>query len=242
MELFRTSLFALAFVSLACHQKSQTQVYTEARPAADALRAKTVAATKLIEKQAPPAAGATCKTTKKLTYDPKSDAHDTDFIMFEEAKRGGGKHEDGPEDTVDLLFATPFSRLLAGTHVPPAYESYMTSGTADGAFKDTMRRAQGVKNLVIVRSQSSMAVQYFLVDLATPTILCSGSFEPTADSSLGTRTDNYDTVTTNKRTGKEVGRVSHTDTHDDYKSALYVDAKKQFTARMKAELKINAPD
>ena len=58
MRYFRTSLFALAFVSLACHSKSQTQVYEEARPAADVLRAKTVAAAKIIEKLASPAAGA----------------------------------------------------------------------------------------------------------------------------------------------------------------------------------------
>jgi hypothetical protein len=243
MRLFRNSLVVLTFVSLACNSKSQTQVYAEARPAADVLRAKTVAAAKIVDKLASPPSGATCKTTKKLTYDPSSDAHDTDYIMLEEAKRGGGKHEDGqPEDSPDLIFATsPFPQLLRGTHVPPFYETYMTSDPARGDFKDKIRRAKGVKNLVIVRSRST-AVEYFLVDLAAPTVLCSGSFDVTADASLGSRTDNYDVVTTNKRTGKEVGRVSHTDTHDDYKSALYMDATKKLAARMKTDLKINPPE
>jgi hypothetical protein len=240
MSLFRPGLCALVFVSLACNSKTQTQVYAEARPAADVLRAKTLAATKLIEKQAAAPAVSTCKPTKKLTFDPKSDAHDTDFIMFEEAKRGGGKHEDGqPEDDLDLIFATaPFPRLLRGTHVPSFYDDYR-SDRADGAFKDLIKRGLNVKNVVIVHARGS-SMDYFLVDLAGPTIVCSGSFVADADTSLGTTTDNYDSVTTNKRTGKEVKRVAHRDTHDNYKSALYLDAKKKLETRMKAELGINA--
>jgi hypothetical protein len=241
MSLFRTSLFALAFVSLACKpSKTEDQIYAEARPNADKLRAKAIAATKLVEKQAIPASGSSCKpaTKKKLTFDPKSDAHDTDFMMFEEAKRGAGKREDGPDEDLDLIFATePFPRLLRGTHVPSFYDTYGASRSADSAFVDVIKRGGNVKNLILVRSRGS-SLDYFLVDLAGPTILCSGNFEASADTSLGTRTDNYDTVTTNKRTGKEVGRVSHTDTHDDYKSALYSDATKKLTERMKTDFGI----
>jgi hypothetical protein len=242
MSLFRTSLVALAFVSLACKSKTEEQVYSEVRPAADALRAKTLAATKLVEKQPIPPSGASCKSKKKLTFDPKSDAHDTDFLMFEDAKRGCGKREDGqPEDDLDLHFATePFPRLLRGTHVPPFYDNY-TSRNADYAFTDLMRRGGNVKNLILVRSRGT-SVDYFLVDLAAPTILCVGNFDAEADSSLGTRTDNYDMVTKNKRTGKEVGRTHHGDTHDDRKSALFEDASKKLSERVKADFGITWSD
>jgi hypothetical protein len=223
--------------------KTQKQAYDEARPMAEPLRAKAIAAAQLVEKQKPPAAGATCKSTKKLTFNPKSDAHDTDFIMFEEAKRGAAKRDDKqPEEDLDLHFATnPFPVLLRGTSTNSMYESYMLGDPANGDFLDRIKRGGSVKNLIVVRSNGT-TVDYFLVDIApaAPVVLCSGTFRASADPSLGTRTESYDLVTKNKRTGKEVGRTSHTDTHDDRKNALYVDAHGQFAARMKSELGIPA--
>lgn len=236
----RGAALALLLSTAGCNIKTQKQVYDEAKPAADALRAKTVAAAQLVQKQQPPAAGAKCKTTKKLTFDPQSDAHDTDFIMFEEAKRGGAKREDkDPDEDLDLHFATnPFPVLLRGTSPKTPYASYMTSDTASAEMKDRVHRGENVKNLILVHARGS-TVDYFLVDLAAPTILCSGTFDAGADPSLGTRSSDYDVVTKNKRTGKEVKRESHHDVHDDRKSALYDDAKKKLTAHVKAELGIN---
>jgi hypothetical protein len=56
------------------------------------------------------------------------------------------------------------------------------------------------------------------------------------------RAENYDLVTRNKRTGKELKRESHTDTHDDYKSALFDDASKKLAERVKAELGVAGID
>lgn len=73
-----------------------------------------------------------------------------------------------------------------------------------------------------------------------PVILCVGSLEAEADSRLGTRTEDYDTVTRSRRTGKELERVSHHETHDDRRSSLYEDAAKKLAARVKAELGLGA--
>jgi hypothetical protein len=223
----------LASVGPACNTKSGEQLYNEAEPAANALRAKTIAAAQLAQKQ-PPAAGAKCKTTKKLTYDPTSDAHDTDFMMFELAKRGGTLAQNADtEDDIDFPFSNnPFDALIGCTSDrPPILGSPCRSKVA----ADSIRRAKNVKNLILVRSHAA-TVDYFLVDLPAGTIACSGTFDAYADPSLGTRASDYDIVTKNKKTGKEVKRETHHDVHDDRKAALYNDARKKFAAHMKAEL------
>jgi hypothetical protein len=223
-----------------CDTKTEQQVYDEAKPAAAALRAKTVAAAQLVQKQPPPAAGAKCKTTKKLTFDPKSDAHDTDFIMFEEAKRGGARRENkDPDEDIDIgFYHNPFPTLLRGTSDKSPF--YSMSSTASQELVDAVRRAKNVKNLILVHARST-TVDYFLVDLAAATILCSGTFDANADPKLGARSDDYDIVTKNKKTGKEVKREAHHDVHDDRAAALWADANKKLAAHMKAELGINTP-
>jgi hypothetical protein len=224
----------------ACNIKTEKQIYDEARPVGDALRAKVVRAAGLVEKRPPVPAGSTCKAPKKLTFDPKSDAHDTDYLMFEEAKRGCEKQESGqPDEDLDLHFATnPLARLLRGTAKNSIYGT--PSGTASAGTEDTVKRGKNVKNLVLVHARGT-TLDYFLVDLApaTPAIVCAGTLDATADSSLGTHTDNYDSVTTNKKTGKEVKRVTHNDTHDDRKNALFLDGQKKLAAHVKTELGLN---
>ena len=194
----------------ACNIKTEKQVYDEARPVGDALRAKLVLATRLVEKRPPVPAGSTCKAPKKLTFDPKSDAHDTDYLMFEEAKRGCNKRETGqPDEDLNLYFATnPLPCLLRGTAKNSLYGT--TSATASTSTEDAVKRGKNVKNLVLVHARGT-TLDYFLVDLApaTPAIVCAGTLDATADASLGTHTDNYDLVTTSKKTGKEVNRVTH---------------------------------
>ena len=55
------------------------------------LRNKLVATAKRVDAEPAPAETAVCASAKKLTFDPSSDAHDTDYMMLDEAKRGGAK-------------------------------------------------------------------------------------------------------------------------------------------------------
>jgi hypothetical protein len=241
----RCLLAIVGVVAIAgCDIKTEKQVYDEAKPVADVLRAKVVAAAGIIDKKPPTPASSACKAPKKLTFDPKSDAHDTDFIMLEEAKRGGGKPDDKNKDeNLDLHFATnPFPRLLRGTSPNSIYPSYTLTDTAKTDMIDTIRRGKNVKNVIIVRERSGV-FDYFLVDLApaSPAIGCAGTFTPTADPTLGAaHTQEYVTITTNLRTGKEIKREKSTVTTDPTRAALYADARTQLGIHMQKELGIAA--
>lgn len=236
----RGASFAVVLLIAGCNSKTQKQVYDEARPAADVLRAKVVAAATLVDKKPPTPSTSTCKATKKLTFDPKSDAHDTDYMMLEEAKRGGGKPDDKhPDESLSLIFPTnplPFSLRVTSPNSPVA--SYMLTGKASQDSIDTLRRGLNVKNVVLVRNRLGV-FDYFLVDLASaaPTVVCTGTFTPTSDPALaGAHTQEYVTITKNKRTGKEVKRETSSVTTDPSRAALYDDAKAQFATRMQKEL------
>ena len=239
---FRSCALFVVFCALTgCETKTEQQVYDEAKPVANALRAKVVAAAALIDKRPATPSTSTCKAPKKLTFDPKSDAHDTDYMMLQEAKRGGGKADDKtPDEGLNLYFPTnPFPRLLRGTSPTSIYTS--TNGRASLDLPDLMKRGQNVKNLVIVRDRQG-SLDYFLVDLApaAPTIVCTGTLTPTSDPSLsGAHTQEYVTITKNKRTGKEVKRENSSVTSDPARAALFKDAETQFAVHMQKELGLN---
>src|SRR5438270_77266 len=83
-----------------------------------------VAAADLVEKSPAPPDKSTCAMQKTLTFDPSSDAHDTDFMMLQEAKRGAAAETDAiKNESLDLHFATnPLPRVLRGT--AGFYEDY----------------------------------------------------------------------------------------------------------------------
>ncbi len=244
--LLRSCLFLpLAFATVAasgCNLlKTQKQVYAEAKPAADALRPKLVAAAALVEKKPPTPQTSKCKATKPLTFDPASDAHNTDYMMLEEAKRGGAPADDQHKnESLDLYFGTnPFPRVMRGTN--GFYPDYMMGDPAKDDFKDTVRRGLNVKNVVIVRELRTGAMDYFLVDLApaAPTVVCAGTFTPTADPALGSaHTEEFQVITTNRRTGKVVKTDNKSVTSDPYHTALFLDAEAQLAIHMKSELGI----
>jgi hypothetical protein len=244
MTLSRWGLWlGVAVATVGCNTKSQKQVYDESRPAAEVLRKKVVAAAALIDKKPPTPTTSTCKAPRKLTFDPKSDAHDTDYMMLEEAKRGAGKEDDTHKDEdLKLYFPTnPFARMLRGTSPNSIYASYTMTDTANADFQDMIRRGLNVKSVVILRNRLG-TFDYFLVDLApaAPAIVCSGTFSPTADPALGAaHTQEFVTITTNKRTGKEVKRESKSVTSDPQRAALYKDLETQFGTRMQKELGLN---
>lgn len=241
MDAYRAPLFlAVLSCTLACNSKTQKQAYEEARPAADALRAKIVAAAAQVEKRPPVPTTSTCKAPKKLTFDPNSDAHDTDYMMLAEAKRGGAKADDKqPDEDLDLHFGTnPLPRVLRGTSTNSIYADYTLTSTADEGFKNMVKRGLAVKNVVLVRERLG-TLDYFLVDLtpATPTIVCAGTFTPSSDPKLGdAHTEEWITITKNRRTGKEIKRESKTVTSDPRRDALYKDAIAQLALRMDKEL------
>lgn len=224
---------------LACKSQTKQQVYDAAKPAADVLRAKLVSAGALVEAEPPVPAESKCSAPRPLTFNEEKDTHDTDYIMLLEAKRGAGKpaETDKTED-VDLIFNTPMTQLLRGTN--GFFASYMLSERADSSMETRLKRGQNVKYVVMVRSRGT-TLDYFLIDVAAPSIVCRGTFEAEADSSLGTRTDNYDLVKKDKRSGKEISRESKSETHDDRKSALYADGTAKLRAHMKAELQLDMP-
>ncbi|MFT3838719.1 MAG: hypothetical protein QM723_17195 [Myxococcaceae bacterium] len=225
-------------VLVAACGKTQKQVYADAKPAADVLRAKLVTAAKLVDAEPAPAASAACASPKKLTFDPSSDAHDTDFMMLQEAKRGGAAAtDDAKDESLNLYFATnPFARVMRGT--AGFYADYMLRDTAQDDFTDGVKRGLKVQNVVLVRERAQN-LDYFLVDLAPakPSIVCRGTFTPSGDPSLeGQHTEQWLVITKNRRTGKEISRRIENKETDPAKNALYKDATAQLGLRMHKEL------
>lgn len=225
--------------------KKNRDVYAEAKPAADELRTKLVAAAKLVDKHEEPAEDEECTESKKLTFDPKSDAHDTDYIMLQEAKRGGGKPDDEtPDEKLDLKFSGPFVWLMRGTSPNTPFGDGALNTIASESTKNEVKRGLQVKNLVIVRERS-IYMDYFLVDLAKakPKIVCAGSFQPNADPDAeGPTTKEYVKTTKNKKTGKVIKTEKVTVNSDAKGASLWSDARKQLAARMKEELGLAAGD
>lgn len=236
----RSRLLVVLLAFSACDSKTQKQVFEELRPAADALRAKVVAAAKVVEKRPPVSADSTCLAPEPLTFDPSSDAHDTDYLMLNEALRGGAKADDQLRDEdLNLYFPTnPLPRVLRGTSTNSLYADYMLTGTADEAFKAMTKRGLHVKHLVLVREYGA-ALEYFLVDLtaAQPTVICEGTFTPSADPSAeAAHIEAWTTIWKNKRTGKEVRRKTEEKWADPQRATRYTDAVTQFALRMHQEL------
>jgi hypothetical protein len=224
--------------------KRHRDVYAEAKPAADALRRKLVAAAKLVDEHDPPTEDDACDSPKKLTYDPMSDAHDTDYMMLQEAKRGGAKADDEtPDEKLRFSFIGPLVDVMWGTSDKSPYSDYALSGFANQASKDRVRRGLQVKNVVLVRERS-IYVDYFLVDLEKnkPKILCAGSFFPTADPDAAeASTKEYLKITKNKKTGKVIKTEKQTVTSDPKGASLYVNARNTLALRMENELGLAFP-
>lgn len=225
--------------------KNQREVYDDAKPAAAPLRAKVVAAAALVDKRPPVPSSSTCKAPKKLTFDPTSDAHDTDYMMLSEAARGFTKPDDKhPDEDLDLHFGGPFPIVMRGTSTPRYFDDYMLRDPATEAVKDRIKRGLNVKNVVIVRERLG-SLEYFLVDLApaTPAIVCAGTITPTADPTLaGAHTQELTIVTKNKRTGKEISRQTTTTSSDPHHAALWADARAQLSIHMQKELGLGFDD
>ena len=88
-------------------------------------------------------------------------------------------------------------RLLKADQEPGNWLMYNNTYNGWRYSKLNQITAQNVKNLVMVRSRGG-ALEYLLVDLAGPTILCNGSPDPTADVSLGSHTGQNRAATTKK--------------------------------------------
>ena len=234
------------FVTPGCFLlKKQRDVYAEAKPAADELRTKLVAAAKLVDKHEEPTDDEACSESKKLTFNPKSDAHDTEYIMLQEAKRGGGKEDDeNPKEKLDLIFSGPFVNLMRGTSPNTPYSGSVLGELAREDMKTSVKRGLQVKNLIIVRERS-IYMDYFLVDLAKakPKIVCAGSFQPSADPNAeGPTTKEYVKITKNKKTGKVISTENQTASSDAKGASLWADARKQLAARMEDELGLAADE
>jgi hypothetical protein len=225
--------------------KKQRDVYAEAKPAADELRTKLVAAAKLVDKHEEPTEDEECSEGEKLTYDPKSDAHDTEYIMLSEAKRGGGKEDDeNPKEKLDLIFSGPFVWLMRGTSPNTPFGEGALNSIANDEMKKQVKRGLQVKNLIIVRERS-IYLDYFLVDLAKskPKIVCGGSFTPSADPNAeGPTTKEYIKTTKNKKTGKVISTEKVTVSSDAKGASLWSNARKQLAARMRDELGLAADE
>ncbi|MGZ3454413.1 MAG: hypothetical protein ACXVEF_32705 [Polyangiales bacterium] len=246
---FSVRPLALFFVVFAldlagCDRKPKSQVVQEAKAKADPLRDKLVAAAELVAKQDATPSDSECDAPKKLTFDPKSDEHDTDFMMLQEAKRGGGKADDkNPDESLDLHFAGPFPVTMRVTSPESPVASYMLTDNADESYRAMIRRGLQVKNVVIVRYELA-GMEYFLVDLAKskPKIVCKGMFSPSEDPNAeGEQSEEWEKTTKNKKTGKVVAKETKTVKTNAKAASLYEDAQKQFRTRMKKELGIDLP-
>jgi hypothetical protein len=247
--LARVAPLVLCFLFAACTKPvrapTKGQIVKQSLPAIDALGAKLTQAADLIEKHAILPAGSACKAPRKLTFDPTSDGHDTDYLTFAAAKEGGRGGT-----AFDMAFETPFADTLdrLSSKSQTRGLAALDDAPADAAFQDKIRRALGVKDVVIVREldpskllvSGGAALEYYLVDVAGPTIVCGGSFAAHADPSLSSEAKNGTWVTTQRATGKVV-KVENKVGDSEYHAALVEDEKKVLAARMKSDLGLDPP-
>lgn len=237
-------VLSLAFVASGCFLfKSNRDVYNEAKPKADELREKLVAAAKLVAKHEEPTEDDACSEDKSLVYDPKSDAHNTDYIMLNEARRGGAEANDEiPKDDPDLIFLGPFVDLMRGTG-PDYYSDFVMGKMASSETKKSVKRGLNVKHVVIVRARIG-EMDYFLVDLGKkkPEIVCGGTFDALPDpDAAGPSTKEYVKTTKNKKTGKVISTEKITVNSDPKGASLFVNARNKLAERMRDDLGLAFP-
>jgi len=194
----------------------------------------------------PLTADSTCAPPGKLTYSPKSDAGDTDYLMYE-GMLHIGKVATEEKSELDFHFHEGLiSSYLAW--VDPANQYFIgrpghASERATPLLRDIFRRVKSLKYLVIIkpqpvdRARGDVVIDTYLVDLQATKPLCGFSVTAHADPNL--KVENYDVVSRNKKTGKE--KVVRSGSRDNFHSALWNDAVQKVFAATKRQLHLDFP-
>lgn len=234
----RIALLAVAISMVAC-TKAREDAIRDNQAVAQAYRAKLEAVAATIDKTPPPAENAKCGPPKPLGFSRFGDNHDTDVYVYEDLKRGGAPTEAKDRPKVDLSQETPLHVLLADTHpnskLTPA-EKKEKNADAEKMYE----RAKKVKSLVVLKQRSherdrgALALDYFVVDLDGPKVLCVGEVVARADPNLGQRA--YDVVQKDPMTGQN--KVIGSGETDLYWDRMKFDADKKLEERFREDLGI----
>lgn len=190
----------------------------------------------------------TCRPPAKLTYSPKSDAGDTDYVMYSALTQVG---RGGEEDKSELNFH--FHEGLISSYLrwaDPANQTFFigrpgnVGQRATPLVRDTFRRIKNLKYLVVIKPQpvnreaGDAVVDTFLVELKTMQPVCGFRVTAHADPNLGI--EKYNVVRRNRKTGKET--VVRSDQTDRFQSALWSIARHEVFAATKKQLQLDAPN
>lgn len=234
------SRFALAalFLSAAC-SKAREDAIRENQAVAQVFRQRLEAVAALIDKTPAPAENAKCGPPKPLGFSRFGDNHDTDVYVYEDLRRGGAPTEAKDRPKVDLTQETPLHVLLADTH-PNSRLTPAEKKEKSAAAEKMYERARNVKTLVVLKQRSherdrgALSLDYFVVDLEGPKVLCVGEVVARADPNLGQRA--YDVVQKDPLTGQN--KVIGSGETDLYWDRMKFDADKKLEERFRDDLGI----
>lgn len=189
-----------------------------------------------------------CKPPGKLTYAPKTDAGDTDYVMYEELKRiGKGENADAEKGQIDLSSDGLLPYFLVWTDSASKYYLGRPGQSGERAtplVRDTFRRVKNLKHLVVIkprpieREAGEVSLDTILVDLKALKPLCGFTVTARADPKLGI--EHYKVIERNRRTGAE--RELRRGSRDNFHSALWQDARKQTFAEINKQLSLDTPN
>lgn len=188
-----------------------------------------------------------CHAPSKLTYSPKSDAGDTDYLMYEGLLRVGKSSEEEKSEldfhfhegliSSYLAWADPANKYFIGR---PGH----ASESATPLVRDIFRRVKSLKYLVVIKPQpvdrerGDVAIDTYLVDLKSLQPVCGFSVTAHADPKLGI--EHYNVMRRDKKTGKET--VVRSDKTDNFHGALWKDARQKVFAATQRQLQLDAPN
>jgi hypothetical protein len=230
----RSLLPLTALCLVACGTKNAQVVEQEASAAA-AMRERAAKVAASIAAAGDPQP---CSDGVKPNYAPKSDADDADWIMF-------GELDGSKSDALDFNFTDVYLHYYLDWLDPKGEYFLGRAGSADQKATplvlQTMKRVKGLKYLLVVRdpqldrAAGTLTIDVWRATLDPPKAVCGFRLTASADPKLGVQ--DYDVVQTNTRTGER--KVVRSDSTDEFKNALYTDAKKKvFDA---APAKVGAP-
>lgn len=209
---------------------------------AQTFRSRLVAVAALLDRAPAPPEAAKCNPPEPLGFSRQGDHHDTDVFVYEDLRRGGAPSDPKDRPKVDLSQDTPLHRLLADTH-PQSRLTPAEKKERNAAAEKDYERATTVRRLVVLkqraheRDRGALTLDYFVVDLEAPKIVCVGEVVARADPNLGQRA--YDVVQRDPATGQN--RVVGSGETDLYWDRLTFDAEKKLEERFRDDLGIEYP-
>ena len=243
----RSARLPIAFLFLAACGPRNGDLLSENKAFDDELMVRMARLVKAIDAM-PLEPNATCSAPGKLVYAPQSDAGETDYLMYDALARLGQRGKEEPDKTkIDFHFDGVLPAFLSWIDASSPYylgQSGRASERATPLVRESFKRAKNIRHLIIVKSQiidrenGELRLDTYLADLKELKSICGFSVTAHADPKL--TVEQYKVVRRNLRTGDET--VVRRDSSDNFRSALWNDAREQVFAGVKKQLAVEIPD